>query len=1065
MILMKKIAAIYLICILVLGSLISAGIFFLKSPDEVDDKIDNDKTKITDDNDGSLSPEVKERWKKYTDSVDSPEVITTDPDIVKVRPGEALEQLAQLEGLNEFKDTDDGSSGANTTSDFGSGSEGAGAGDNAEPPAKANDDLDDGSSGEREVEEADLVKIIGDTMYVLNSYRGLIAIDISDPENSHIEGQCSVIGYPVEMYVVDFLAIITVRTDYNFWYRYWELDGLMADIGNDPETGTIGTMIYIVNVDDPSDPTILKIVELVGYPSESRRVGNVIYQATNIYNYYWYNEYEEKTIVSSIDFSDPETVGLVDQEEFQGSTNQVHASQTAFYIARPKYEYEDDWEPWGTYEYYTQVTYLDISDPKGEIERKDTFKVPGFLNNKYQMDEYNHMFRMVTHFWTGIGESKLYIFDVSNPAKIYELGNLLVDDAGSLMATRFAGERAYTIHLPRSVDPLDVLDLSDPTNPKLCDVFEMPGWVTHMEVYGNMIIALGVDDSDGQRNVAVSLFDVTDPYEVEMLDRKRLGGDYAYSSANWEPKALTIDDDHNMVIVPYSSYDRTTWEQLSGIQLVGFDLDTGKLSLRGFSESKYSIDRTRVVDDYIFATSFKTMQVIDVDDLDKPDTVKIIELCINVKDIVPAGEFYLQMVQDWYDDKIVLRTVEYPDDLAFVDSASVETNWGKLFDTNNGLIMAANPIEDNNYVGALYKITVDNNGKISVNKIGMLPHGITFTDYHYYGYGGYYLEDDVGIGVRSSTRYNPYYYSFSGERYLELDDMLIYYHTGTHPYSNWVYNYTLQQYLPTEEKAGKDTLFIFDLSDMAEGAILSSVDIEVYSLMGMTNYQDTVYIQHRKQGIDFFNDSKGTYWNWYYQSFALEVDLSDLSRPSVSGNYNVPGKIFGAGDGVLFTISEWSGADGNVTINTLTLHNDTATITSAAKIGTGSWDVTFYNNKAYLVKSPDYYYYYYYYDLPSNSNSDMTTEFQVIDLSVPDEPMKELSVTLDGNMRLVQVGSGHLAFYDQMQSSISVYSDDSLPDLDFEAMILIRGGYENIRLYDDAVFIPQGYYGVAGTEL
>ncbi|UCH89004.1 MAG: beta-propeller domain-containing protein [Thermoplasmata archaeon] len=1066
---MKKIIAVYLVTILLVGSILAFGIYSFMN-DDSDDAI-KDKDNDRDDGDGSLSEEVKERWRAYTGEVESPEIITVDPGIAKATPGEELEKLAELEGLNNFKDTASGTTGGNDTY--------VGGGGDGTEPAKTTEENEladdaDGFSDEetREVEEADLVKVIDNTMYILNSYRGLITIDITDPADAHIEGECSVIGYPKDMYVVDFLAIITVQTNYNFWYKYWALEDTAEDTTSSSSEGTIGTIIYIVNVDDPSDPKIVKIVELEGFPAESRRVGHVIYQATNTYDWYYYEEDTSETIVTSINFGDPDKVGEVGQERFKGSSNQVHASSTAFYVAQPKWEYDDnEWIPWNDYEYYTDVTYLDITDPDGAIEKKDTFRSPGYLEDKYQMDEYDDMFRMVTHFWNGIGESKLYIFDISDPDDIDQMGSLLIDDAGSLMATRFAGERAYTIHLPRAVDPLDVLDLSDPYNPELCDVFEMPGWVTHMEVRDMQIIALGVDDSEGQRNVAVSLFDVSDPYNAEMQDRERLGGDYATSTANWEPKALTIDDTHNLVIVPFNSYSRTDYKSIYGVQLVHFDLDKGELTLKGSAESDYSIDRTRVKDDYVLATSFKTLQVIDIEDQEDPEVVKVIELCVNVNDVVPVGDYYIQVVEDWYDDGIMLRSVSGADDLQAIDTDRLKAYWAQLFETPKGLVLAANIYKDDGTTeGKLYKIQLSSDAKISIKVLKELPEGVTFSSYYDYYYYGYYdegvgmaIEDD---GIGRSAEYMPdYYYSYGSDRFMVMGNALLYYHVGKHPYNNWDYNETAGRYLPTPQEKGEDTLYIFDLENIDSGVVMSSIDVEAYSFIGLTNYQNTLYIHHKFSGVDIWNDSKYYYWNWYYKNYAMEIDCSDLSNPVENADYNVPGKVVGAGDGVVFTISDWADENSYYTLNTLELKDGVAEITSAVKVGTGWVNVVMHEDKAYIVSRDYYYYNYYYYDIDSTEEDEINTTFQVIDLSTPDSPVLEVSAKIDGYIDIVEIKAGHIVLRDTTQSSLIVYDQDSLPTLDFEAMIYIQGGYNSIRVYDDALYIPQGYYGVIEAYL
>jgi hypothetical protein len=1082
---MKKIAVLYVIGILIASTIFTFGLYNYITPDNPGDGSGNGDD-IIDDGDGSLSDEVRERWKSYSAQVDSPEIITTDPGIAKTSPGEDLEKLADLEGMQDFTDSSTGTSYGNASEPPRDASQ-----ETPDPSSNydSNDDSLEGGDSEkdagagasdggdtREVEEADLVKVIGDTLYVLNSYRGLITIDISDPADAHIEGTSPVIGYPEEMYVVDFLAIITVRTNYNFWYEYWALDESGLIESPETETGTIGTMIYIVNVEDPAEPVIQKIVELEGFPAESRRVGHVIYQATNTYNWYYYNNDEQETIVSSIDFGDPETVGMKDQVRFKGSSNQVHASPTAFYVAQPKYEYEDEWIPWDNYEYYTEVTYLDISDPDGEIEQKDTFKSPGFLNNKYQMDEYKYMFRMVTHFWTGIGESKLYIFDVSNPNNIDQMGSLLVDDAGSLMATRFAGERAYTIHLPRAIDPLDVLDLSDPTNPKLCDVFEVPGWVTHMEVRGMKIIALGVDDSEGQRNVAVSLFDVSDPYNVEMLDRERLGGDYAYSAANWEPKALTIDDTHNIVIVPFNSYSRTTYKNIAGVQLVQFDLDAGELTLKGEVSNKYTVDRTRVVGDYVLATSFRTLQVIDIDNLNEPEVVKVIDLCINIKDIAKESDFFIQLVQDWYDDTLIIRSVAGADDLEAVDTETLDSYWFKLFELPEGYVLSANVQVDGKQTGKLFSLDVDDNGNILLVELKSLPAGVTFNSYsNYYGYygGSPGMEDDVFVDeggekmTRSEMAAPYYYYDYGTEKFTVIADALVYYHVGEHTYSNWVYNETAGRYFPTPEEKGTDTLYVFDFSNGEAGVTMSSIELEAYTFIEMVSYDDTLYIQHRMSGVDIFEENSYYYYNWYYKNHVMEIDLGNPALPENVNNFNIPGKLVGAGDNVVFTLSDWSDETGNTTLNTLTIGENTASITSAVKIGTEYVNVVMEGSKAYIINRPNDYYYYYYAprDTSTNGQDLPETTLKIIDFSNPNNPVLETTATFEGYVDIEDLIDGHIFLRDTSQSSIMIYTTDPQNELEFEAMVYVQGGYETLRLYGSTLYIPQGYYGVLEAQL
>ena len=505
----------------------------------------------------------------------------------------------------------------------------------------------DGDAKPRDIEEADLVKVVGDTMFILNPYRGLIIVDVSRPADPVVLSRAPVVGAPVDMYVVGDRAFIVTTADYNYWYRYmsWQME--LAD-GWAVPTYHVGSKVSIVDVGDPTDPEILKEVGIEGFITDSRRVGNVIYYVSTVDE--WYNgdrseETVETTNIMSLNLADPSRVRVIDRESFTGDANQIHATSDHLFVAQP---ISGSW--WG--DSYTDLSFVDISDPRGDIRVKGRITIDGIVNNKYQMDYYDGHLRVVSHFFKRPQESKLWIIDVRNPWSMYVTGDLLIDDAGTLHATRFAGERGYTVHLPeRSVDPLDVLDLSDPSKPVLCDVFEMPWWVTHMEVRGMKIVAIGVDDSSGGRKVAVSLFDVTDPWNVVMTDRVQLGESWSSSEALTEPKALTVLDEQGLVVIPFTTNNpdpdnsgRYMTEYL--VQLVEFDLGTGDLREAGRFAQKDAVTRTRGIGNFIIATSPKYIQSAYVLNRDAPKVTATIELCPNIKDIHIYGDLVAQLRLD-----------------------------------------------------------------------------------------------------------------------------------------------------------------------------------------------------------------------------------------------------------------------------------------------------------------------------------------------------------------------------------------------------------------------------------
>ncbi len=504
---------------------------------------------------------------------------------------------------------------------------------------------------ERDIGEADIVKLVGNTLYILNAFRGLEIVDLCDPDDPKVIGNAPVLGFPDDMYIVGDRAYIIVSATYGFYSwranfpTLWNLPLLQY---------RIGSRLLILDISSPYDPWIMREIPIEGFVSDSRRVGDVLYYVSNCRS--WYNQYtgaamEDMTYVMTVNIANPWDIYMMDSEKFLGRSFVTHVTTDHMYIAH--------WESVEGLTYgMTNITLLDISDPRGMIDIRDEFSVEGRVNDRYQMDEFEDTFRVVSHYRGQPRESELWIFDITDPGDVRSLGRLLVDDAGRLMATRFEGDRAYTIHYPGSTrmmrvpmpddgspevvvpDPLEVIDLSDPAEPVLCDIFEMPGWVTHMEVRGLNILAIGVDDSEDEWNVAVSLFDVSDPWQVEMLDRVRLGGNVSTSTANWEPKALTVLDDEGLVLVPYSSRYRDENGLIAvdfGVQVVVFDLEEGNLELAGQFDQPDNVIRTRSLEERVLSTSNDHLVVSDITDAMQPRVTAVLELSTNFQDYRVIG--------------------------------------------------------------------------------------------------------------------------------------------------------------------------------------------------------------------------------------------------------------------------------------------------------------------------------------------------------------------------------------------------------------------------------------------
>jgi hypothetical protein len=107
---------------------------------------------------------------------------------------------------------------------------------------------------------------------------------------------------------------------------------------------------------------------------------------------------------------------------------------------------------------------------------------------------------------------------------------------------RFAGDRGYVVTFRRT-DPLYVLDLSNPADPRTAGVREVPGfsdWLYPLD--GGLLFGVGKDaNAQGQvQGVKVALFDVRDAAAPRLLDGRQYGGPGSNSALDYGPHGLAL---------------------------------------------------------------------------------------------------------------------------------------------------------------------------------------------------------------------------------------------------------------------------------------------------------------------------------------------------------------------------------------------------------------------------------------------------------------------------------------------------------------------------------------------
>jgi len=360
-----------------------------------------------------------------------------------------------------------------------------------------------------------------------------------------------------------------------------------------------GFQVY--DVADPASPTLEADVSIDGVFVDSRRVGDVVYIVSRftptigdvIYNVTTAaDQAHNEAVLANVSLDEllpkvridgVEQVLVTASRCFIGSDDDVGypviTSVTAVPINDPTAVtttcYNE--EAYGIYMteqslYFTGILYDAVSsDTETRIHKfalagtglsyRGSADIEGLLwrggQADFRMSEYNGDLRVLASLYdfgsTDFVDHKLYVLRESSSAPeldvIAELPNAQrPEEIGkpneALYGVRFLGDRAYAVTFER-IDPLYVIDLSDPRDPRIAGELEVPGFSDFLHpVTDDLLLGLGSPTGGG---VKLELFDVSDISQPLSRGGELLGGPGSYSEANHDRHAFTYQADVNGV--------------------------------------------------------------------------------------------------------------------------------------------------------------------------------------------------------------------------------------------------------------------------------------------------------------------------------------------------------------------------------------------------------------------------------------------------------------------------------------------------------------------------------------
>jgi hypothetical protein len=111
----------------------------------------------------------------------------------------------------------------------------------------------------------------------------------------------------------------------------------------------------------------------------------------------------------------------------------------------------------------------------------------------------------------------------------------------SLYGVRFLDDRAFAVTFLQ-IDPLYVIDLADPSDPRIAGTLEVTGFSDFLHPVSNeLLLGLGAPAAGG--GVKVELFDVSELAAPLSRGSVTIGNQNSYSEARWDRHAFTYQAD------------------------------------------------------------------------------------------------------------------------------------------------------------------------------------------------------------------------------------------------------------------------------------------------------------------------------------------------------------------------------------------------------------------------------------------------------------------------------------------------------------------------------------------
>ena len=403
------------------------------------------------------------------------------------------------------------------------------------------------------VDEGDVVKTDGSYLYILKSSGSVRIVDIRGTKMKEIAKiQPEKLNESIEDLYLDGDRLMLVTTGYESSMEEAESD--MYTVNRYQYTA-----LTVYDITEREHPEMTGRITQEGDYLQSRKNGDYVYLLTQ-YSPSLGDSFEDSSVMplvneqklaisdvylpdqtsqpdylvaSGINIQDPENV--ISSKAIVSGAADFYMSSDNLFICNNN---------WNDGKSSTEILRFACVD--GEITAGAMCELPGFLNDTFSLDEYQGYLRVLLTEDSNGESNSLYILD----ADMQVTGAIRdLADGETIRSARFMGTMAYFVTF-RQTDPLFCADLSDPDNPQILSELKLTGFSSYLHPYGEHLL-LGVgyeaeEETGSQTGVKLSMFDISDPSQVEELDKYVIKG-ASYLPSDYNYKAILADGEKNLI--------------------------------------------------------------------------------------------------------------------------------------------------------------------------------------------------------------------------------------------------------------------------------------------------------------------------------------------------------------------------------------------------------------------------------------------------------------------------------------------------------------------------------------